>query len=208
MARWRVIAPHYIYAEQYGQPTEWAREETNRDTGRTFRKTMKVPLLVDPNDPTCCRRSDGLCVVARKGSEQSGDIVFEGPPTPDLEPLDEEAQALSDAERPKWKMPIDSLPSTTGEELASQMIRMFENQMNAINQLPQAQATSLAGAPASQIEELKALILAQQEQINKLASAGAPVDTEPSELVDIDPDALPTTPPPVAKPAAALRRGA
>lgn len=205
MARWRVIAPHYIHAEQWGQPTEWAREETNRESGRTFRKTMKVPMLVDPNDPSCCRRSDGLCVVARAGSEQPGDIIFEGPPTPDLEPLDDEAMAQSNAERHKWISPIDSLPLNTGEELASQLIRAFESQIGvAAREAP----ASLKGAPAGDIAELKALILAQQEQINKLSQAGAPVvDAEPLDEDDGPaPPIVVTPPPPSANPS--LRRGA
>ncbi len=194
MARWRVIAPHYIYAEQYGQPTEWAREETNRDTGRTFRKTMKVPMLVDPNDPTCCNRATGMCVVAISGSELPGDIVMLGPPTPDLEPLDDAAMALSDAERHKWISPIDSLPLNTGEELAAQLIRAFESQIGiAQTQIP----ASLKGADNKELAELKALIAAQQAQIDKLVS----IDKAPQEPdVDLGGDETEPTPAPIAAP--------
>lgn len=194
MARWKVTAKHYVHAEQYGQPTEYIREETNRDTGRTFRKALIVPMLIDPEDPGCINRFTGMCVVATKGAEQPGDIVIFGPPTPDMEPLDDEAQALSDKERPKWKMPIDSLPSQIGEEFASGLLRQLEAQLNSAR--AQAEApVSLKGAPSKDVEDLKALVLAQQEQINKLL-AGA--TTQPD--VDINEEPPPAAPPPVAAP--------
>lgn len=206
MARWRVISPHYIYAEQYGQPTEWAREETNRESGRTFRKTMKVPLLVDPNDPSCLNRQ-GMCVVASKGSEQPGDIVMEGLPTPDLEPLDDEAEAISAEHRHKWVSPIDSLPLTDGESLAAQLIRAFESQISIAQTV---QPASLKGVGSTEIAELKAMILAQQAQISELVGVKQPVNTEPP-LEDIDPDAPAKSPPAAVvqpRPAPSIRRRA
>lgn len=197
MARWRVTAKHYIHAEQYGQPTEWIREETNRDTGRTFRKAMVVPMLIDPEDPGCVNRFTGQCVVATKGSEQPGDIVMFGPPTPDMEPLDEEATKLSDTERPKWVSPIDSLPMQIGEEFASGLLRQLEQQLSqAKAPAPQA-AVSLAGASSSEVADLKALLAAQQEQINKLLGSSVQPDVDLSD-----------PPPPPPKVVAPLRRGA
>jgi hypothetical protein len=168
MARWRVNAKHYVMAEQYGEPTEWVREEVNRDTGRAFRKTYKVPLFVDPEDPLCCNR-EGMCVLATAETAKPGDIVFLPPniPTPDMEPLDDEAEALTAEWRPKWVNPIDGLPST-GEEFGMQILRALEAKISDVNRAPSSAPVSLSGAPSSDIEELKKLIAAQQAQINQL----------------------------------------
>jgi hypothetical protein len=183
MARWRVNAKHYVMAEQYGEPTEWVREEVNRDTGRAFRKTYKVPLFVDPEDPLCCNR-EGMCVLATAKTAKPGDIVFLPPaiPTPDMEPLDDEARTITKEWEPKWINPIDGLPST-GEEFGMQILRALEAKINEIGR-PQAPVT-LSGAPSSDIEELKKLVAAQQAQINQLLQAKA----EDVALEDIDPKA-------------------
>lgn len=195
MARWKVTAKHYIHAEQYGQPTEYIREETNRDTGRTFRKSLLVPMFIDPEDPGCINRFTGMCVVATKGTEQPGDIVFFGPPTADMEPLDDEARRLSDEERPKWKSPIDGLPAQIGEDFGAALLRGLEAQIANLQRQPQ-EAVSMKSASSNELAEMKALIAAQQEQINKLLGAALQPDVDLSD---------PLPPPP--KPTAPLRRG-
>lgn len=96
MARWKCLVGHYLYGHMPGdEKNEWMREETNRDTGRVARKFMKVPVYIDPKDPSCCNR-DGDCIVCHEGRGLPSDIVFEGNPTPDMQPIDDEAKALSD----------------------------------------------------------------------------------------------------------------
>lgn len=193
MARWRVTAKHYINAKQFGEDTTWVREETNRDTGRAFRRTFAVPLYIDPEDPICINRNVGFCVVASEGSEMPGDIVLLGPPTPDMEPMDDEAKAITAEESKKWKDPINSLPIQIGEDFGQQLLAMLTSQMNSAAKAP-ANA-SLKGASTGEIDQLKALLAQQQEQINKLLGGAAVTDvTEPLE--DIDPEK--TSPPPVA----------
>jgi len=205
MARWRVNAPHYIHAEQYGEPTSWVREETNRDTGRAFRRTFTVPLLVDPNDPTCINKHVGYCVVATPGTEQPGDIVLspQTKPTPDMEPLDAEARQISDLERPKWKSPIDNMPITLGEDFSALIMRKLEQQINDVTREKMAPSQSLAGAGANEIAELKAMIA---EQARLLASVMGDKTNVEAPLEEIDPDAPPTIPPPTAAPRPNLRR--
>jgi hypothetical protein len=210
MARWKLTAKHYIYAEQYGQPTEWERQETNTDTGRMFRRAYKVPMYIDPDDRFCINPHEGICVVARKGTEHPGDIVFFGPPTADMEPLDDGARAETEAERHRWINPIEGLEPTIGADFGKQMLEMLERQLDA--------ATAGRSAPRSDdLQALKDMIAAQQKQIEALMQAPIaavepiPTDDPPVEpniaLKDIDPDALPAPPPiRVDRPKSALRR--
>lgn len=187
MARWKVTAKHYLYAEQWGQPTEWERQETNQATGRLFRKAYKVPLFIDPDDPFCQNKLEGgLCIVARQESARPGDIVFFGPPTPDMEPMDDEARAETNAEKHKWVNPIDSLAPEIGQEFGQQLLAALQSKVN------EAQApVSLKNVPNSDIEELKAIVAKQQEMINKLMSQPkvepVTLPTDAEQVVDNEP---------------------
>lgn len=208
MARWKVTAKHYIHGEQFGQPTEWERQEMNTATGRMFRKTLRVPMYIDPEDPVCINKSEGFCVVAlRGGFAHPGDIIIEGPPTPDMEPLDEEAFKITEAEKPKWKNPIDGLEPTIGEDFGKRLLDMFERQLDMAG----VKNTSLKGASSSDVEDLKKIVAQQQEMINKLMGNAVPpkhsddpmIDEATIERVvddgvkldDVDPNAPPAPPP-------------
>ena len=188
MARWKVTAKHYIHATQYGQPTEWERQETNTDTGRLFRKAYKVPMYIDPEDKFCINKHEGICVVARPGSEKPGDILFEGPPTMDMEPLDDEARAETEAEKHKWVDPINSLPAAIGEDFGRSLLEALSAQLDQVGRSPQN--LSLRGAPNDEIAQMKAMMVKQQELIDKLLAGQTAPAPEPIED-------LPSGPPPV-----------
>lgn len=105
MARWRLRIPHYLNVLP---ETEWEQKETDLLTGKQARKVYKVPMYLDPKDPTDCNYP-GEIIVCHDGKGQPRDKVFVGPPTPDMEPLDAEAEAISAAEAPNWVDPIESL---------------------------------------------------------------------------------------------------
>ncbi len=198
MARWRVTAKHYINARQFGEDTTWVREETNRDTGRAFRRTFQVPLYIDPEDPICINKNLGFCVVASEGSEMPGDIILDGPPTPDMEPMDDEARAITKAESVKWKDPINSLPIQVGEDFGQQLLAMLTAQFNTVANQPAN--TSLRGAGNAEIEQMKAMIAEQAKQIAQLM--GAKIE-EP--LPKPEPE-FPLAPPSVVAPSPSVRR--
>jgi hypothetical protein len=193
MARWKVTAKHYIHAEQYGQSTEWERQEINGDTGRMFRKLYKVPMFIDPDDPQCINKHEGICVVARKGTEHPGDIVFFGPPTPDMEPLDDGAQAETDSEKHKWINPIDSLAPEIGQEFGKQLLEALNRQVDSANV---KQTVSLKGASSDEVAQLKAMIEQQQKAIDQLLAGSKPAETFDPIPADKDPDAI-LAPPPI-----------
>ncbi len=164
MARWKLTAKHYLHALQYGQPSEWQREEINVQSGRAFRKTYPVPMFIDPDDPHCINRHLGYCVIATEGSDQPGDLIVSNfKPTPDMEPLDEEARQLSEVERPHWINPIDGLSPTMGEDFANQLLAALQQQMNKTQ-------VGSTGSNA-EVSNLSALVAAQQKQIEALILA-------------------------------------
>lgn len=107
MARWRLLNAHYIRVPG----TQWEYKEQDLQSGEQNILKADVPRLLDPNNPKDCRSPEG-CVVAHAGKGLGRDWIFEGPPTMDMAPLDEEAQAITDQWEPRWKHPIDSLPTT------------------------------------------------------------------------------------------------
>lgn len=111
MARWRLMTAHYIRTKAAdGSPgSEWEYKETDRTTGKQARKVYAVPTLLNPEDGAD-HNYPGEIVVCYEGKGQHRDIIFLGQPTPEMEPLDDEAKAISDKLRPSWgEHPINSL---------------------------------------------------------------------------------------------------
>lgn len=164
MAKWRLTASHYLSVPGI----EWEYRETDRGTGKQNRMVLPVPLLLDPKDPTVCNR-DGDCIVTR-GEPGRGEFQFFGDPTPDMEPLDDEARAISAEQEPLWQHPIDSLPSN-GDYSAS-LIASFEKQMTSLIRQGKAEPIQPVSANAVKPEEFKAL----QEQVAALMARNAELE--------------------------------
>src|SRR5262245_52055330 len=107
MARWRLTQPQYPAVAG----TEWEYKKSDRETGRQTRKVYEVPLYLDPKDAADWNyRSDESIIVTNKFDPAfRRDIVFVGPPTPDMEPIDDEAKAISQKyiDSGAWQHPID-----------------------------------------------------------------------------------------------------
>lgn len=152
MARWRLMTPHYlnIIDPDSGEPTEWVYAETDRTTGKARRKVYHVPQLLDPKDPTQLNFGDDI-VVCQEGKGEPKDITFFGEPTPDMEPMDEEAETISASLQHKWTHPIDTLPINGGMNEKEQAF--MEQMMKAFaGAVPQQANTSVTQA---QYDELK-----------------------------------------------------
>lgn len=122
--RWRLMTPHYLNVPG----TEWEHNESDRSTGKAVRKLYTVPLLLDPRNPQDCNR-DGDCIVAHAidgARNERSDIIFLGNPTPDMEPVNDEAQVITDSLQAKWAHPIDTLPANGG---MNDQERVFMEQM-------------------------------------------------------------------------------
>jgi len=164
MARWRLESPHYMMVPG----TVYTYEEIDLETGRRRFKQYPVPLLVDPKDPANCNR-DGECIVAYAGSEQSRfDIVFEGTPTPEMTPLDEEAEALTAEWRERWIHPVEALPANGGADQVE-----FLKELTSIMKgfAPSSALPATAGVSQEEFEGLK-------RQIAELQAAKVEVPVE------------------------------
>lgn len=200
--RWRLRSTHYLNVPG----TEWEQNETNRDTGRTNRKRYTVPLLLDPNDPSYqTPPNSGEIIVCYAGKGDRHDVVFEGEPTPEMEPIDEEAKALSAKLEPKWKAPMGdgAFPGTGSggfnDALLQQLNRNLETLINTqgIPKAAEQPIGNVGGIDAQAFADLQATVQKQAEMIERLM-AGKPA-------LEIDTDATPL-PPPEAAPVAAGRR--
>ena len=157
MARWRLLKEHYLKV----QDTYWEHVEQSRDTGKTYRKLVPVPMYLhhetDNNYP-------GETVVCHKGKGAPKDYVFEGPPTPDMEPMDDEAKMISKEWEPAWRHPIESLPPTG--EYSQSLITAFEKQMQDLKAV-----THSISVPKDDFEKLKADVAAMARQNAELRAA-------------------------------------
>ncbi len=117
MARWRLAAPHYLNVPD----TFWEYKEVDRTTGKQKRVQFPVPALLDPSQPGDWNyrhnADEGEIIVCQPGKGLPKDIEFEGEPTPDMVPMDDEAQVISASFAKKWKHPIESLPGTYADSL-------------------------------------------------------------------------------------------
>ena len=155
MARWKLKSAHYLNVPG----TEWEQKETDQATGRQGRKVFQVPRLLNPEDGGDCNYP-GEIIVCYENKGDPRDIVFIGPPTPEMEPIDAEAKAISKDEEPKWKLPPEMI---NGEVNYSQsLITNFEKQMAEVaNKQNQAVPRSEIDLLKKQVEDLQKLLKAK-----------------------------------------------
>lgn len=153
MARWRLTDKHYLNGHFPGEErNEWEYRETDRTTGRMGRKTFVVPMYLDPDER-------GETIVCHEGKGRPQDIVFVGPPTPEMEPLDDEAQAITDKEKVKWIHPVESLSGNYSQSL----IETFQKQIDAIasgRAINPVAAAPTGGVSKEEFEALQAQVAA------------------------------------------------
>jgi len=145
-----------------------------------MRKAYPVPLHLDPKNPADWNYkpsgvghvslggasfAEGAIVVAHAdGKHESRDIIFEGPPTPGMEPIDDEAKELSAGI--KWRDPMDS--AYTEMSFAEKMLADLQGQMaEALTQVGAVRAAP-ADAVISEMREtmnMMAQLMTQNTQL-------------------------------------------
>ncbi len=160
--RWRLINAHYLNVRELpdGTRVEWEHKETSRDSGRAVRKLFPVPMLLNPNEPADRNYPDEIIVAhAIDGARnEPRDYIFSSSPTPEMEPLNDAAQAITDRLRPTWEHPIETLPVNGGmssdeQAFMAKMMQSFASQIGA--QVQQAAPAPNAGVSVEEFEALK-----------------------------------------------------
>ena len=164
MARWKLTAKHYLNCPGLSQ---YAAQETSIQTNRVARKVFEVGTYLDPDDPSCHNYPrEGEIIVCHKDKGKGADITFVGPPTADMEPIDDEARAISDAERPNWKDPINDLPAQGGMDYGERLVAQFEAQIAKLGGLQPT--VPVANVSMNDFEALKAQVAELMTQNEKL----------------------------------------
>jgi hypothetical protein len=184
MARYRLNTGHYINALQWdGAPTEWEYTEQSLVNNRMVRRRFKVPMLLDPRDTTCCNYPGEIIVASKADPRYPQDIIFEGEPTPDMTPLDDEAIAEVERLSSKWIHPIESLPGNFTQSL----LDTLEKQLSSVASrapMPSANPVSTNGIDNELLKQLAKKVADLEEANLKLQAEReepkAPVyDVEP-----------------------------
>lgn len=156
MARWSLRNPHYLNVPG----NEWMQEETDRETGKRARKLYTVPQLLDPNNPQDQNyRELGQVIVCHESKGQGRDIVFVGEPTPEMEPLDDEAEQISKSLQSKWEHPIETLPANGGMNEAESAF--MKHLMESFSKNAQPQNTSVLEGEVEALKKQVAKLMAQ-----------------------------------------------
>jgi len=122
LARWKLATSHYLNTVK---PVKWRYQETDRSTGENLEREYIVPRFLDINDPRCWTNrlvaganvgggatnigAEGEIIVCTPGKGLAGDIEFLGDPTPDMIPMDEDAEAISATFQDHWAYKPDGV---------------------------------------------------------------------------------------------------
>ena len=176
MARWKLMASAYLNTSN---PVEWEYNETDRASGRPRRTRLQVPRYLDVKDPgdwtqrwgqadsaNVIGNEDGCIVVCTPGTGQGRDIEFIGDPTPDMVPLDAEAEAITARFEEHWRYKPDGGPISYSQSMVDEFkMEMVEKEVKP-QQVEIAGLGDLVGAIAAmakQNAELLASITASSQ---------------------------------------------
>jgi hypothetical protein len=176
MARWQLTEPHYLNVPG----NKWELEIRNRTTGRPERKQFPVPLHLDPDiegDWNYAERVgqnvvDGKIIVCWEGKGQEKDIIFVGPPTPGMLPIDDEAKAESAkySWTPTQGLDIESQQNSFSQKL---LIGLTEELKGAAQAAPQAEGMN------EFMKTMAEMMKVQTEILHKLANPAHEVKMPP-----------------------------
>ncbi len=158
MARWRLDEPHYINACPPDlEAVEWEYKETDRQTGRERRKRYQVPMY--------CEKET---IVARQDSAREGDFIYNGDPTPAMQPLDDEARQISEALSQTWVKPPDF--EFGQNNFNERLLDMLEKRFSAAAAGQPAEPVVLDGVSRKEFEALQRQLeqlMVQNSELNE-----------------------------------------
>lgn len=186
MARWKLLTAHYLNVPG----TTWEYSEVDRSTGKQKRTQFMVPQLLNPEDPADWNYktyglngqiADGEVVVAYEGRGEPKDITFIGDPTPDMRPLDAEAEAISASFATKWKRPVEQAEGDN-RGYAERMIEGFQRELENVRQTqPTTKVEGISELLAAitgmmkQNQEMMMLMMANQQGLKAIVDQESPL---------------------------------
>ncbi len=184
MARWKLLTSHYLNIPG----TTWEYSEVDRTTGKQKRTQFVVPQLLNPEDPADWNYKTyglngqvayGEVIVAYEGKGEPKDIIFVGEPTPDMRPLDAEAEEITASFGEKWKRPPEQVEGQNGG-YAERMIEGFQQELESLRQTQSttrvegiSELLTAITAMMKQNQEMMLLMMANQQGLKPV------VDEEP-----------------------------
>jgi hypothetical protein len=176
MARWQLTEPHYLNVPG----NVWEQQTQDRTTGRTVRKTFPVPMHLDPNyesdwnyrEMVGTNIIDGKIIVCHPDKGEPKDIIFVGPPTPGMLPLDAEAKALSSKITVPLTKGLDEISQAEGWQ--QQLLISLTDMKNQVTAAPKIEGM------AEFMKAMADMMALQTKLLAALVEKGAqPVDAEP-----------------------------
>jgi len=161
MARFRLKDKHYLNVPG----TTWEHQETDQQTGARARKVFEVPLYLNPDDARDCNYPGEIIVATKKDTRFPRDILFTGLPTPDMEPLDDEAVNLYEDYMKRFggQHPIESLQAT-GFTYSETLLENLQRQVADL--MAKASTNDTIAALQRQVTDLtKKLEMAQTRKV-------------------------------------------
>lgn len=132
MARWRLMNAHYLNVPG----TEWEYVEISRASGKQARVRFPVPQYLDPRDPSDHNYPGEIVVAHAKEGEKANkfypkDIIFVGQPTPDMEPMDEEAEKITKQYEHQWIAPMGEQALPGYGDYSQSLLAKFDEELTA-----------------------------------------------------------------------------
>lgn len=165
MARFRLRGKHYLPVPG----TEWEYKET-ASNGKQKRMVLPVPAYLNPEDPSDHNYPGEIIVSTTESALYPKDIIFTGPPTPDMEPLDEEAEKLMQQFAPSWKHPIESLPGV------GSMIPFGDRLLASLQQQVSELHSQVGASPDKTIAELKEQVERLTKMVMEKETPAVPIE--------------------------------
>ena len=162
MARWKLTSPHYINLTQTAQ---WEYIEDGYGKG-PIRRRFDVPTYLDPADPKSWTKTwgpnglqEGEIILCLPNRGLPGDLEFNGDPTPQMVPMDAEAEEITATFTNRWRYKPDieaegynqSLVNKISEDARAAEAAAKTVQVEGLSELVAAIAQLVAQSPSKRL---------------------------------------------------------
>jgi len=172
--------PHYLNVPG----VEWEYIEISRASNKQARVRFPVPQYLNPNDPADHNYPGEIVVAhAREGEKTSKfhpkDIIFVGQPTPDMEPMDEEAEKISESLKGQWVGPMSEQALPGYGDYSQSLLSKFDEELTAaIQRVGMAQSVPNTSVKQTDFDKL-------QKQVEDLTKQNAALLAKLTEKAEV-----------------------